>query len=110
MKLTKFESVVIAVTICFAVVAVFLGCYGRTRVSTDETHLHSSEYVDQRIDINYAAADTLQTLPGIGEKTAEKIIEYRRIHDGFASIEEIMNVPGIGEKKYEDIRELIKVE
>lgn len=110
LKLTKFEIAVIAVTVCFAAVAVFLGFYGRTQVPTEETALVSFEYVDQRVDINYASADSLQTLPGIGEKTAEKIIEYRRVHDGFDSIEDILNVPGIGEKKFEDIRELIKVE
>ena len=52
----------------------------------------------------------LQTLPGIGEATARKILEYRELSGGFLTIEQIMEVDGIGEKKYEAMKELITVE
>ena len=48
------------------------------------------------------------TLPGIGEKTALKIIEYRKTQV-FKSIEDIKNVKGIGDKKYEKIKDLIVI-
>ena len=48
-------------------------------------------------------------LNGIGEKTADKIIEYRNENGKFSSIDEIMNVSGIGEKKFEKIKEHITV-
>ena len=48
-------------------------------------------------------------LPGIGEKTALKIIEYRNKYGGFKSIDEIKNISGIGDKKYAKIKDLITV-
>ena len=48
-------------------------------------------------------------LPGIGEKTALAIIEYRN-NKKFNSIEEIMNVKGIGPKKFEKIKNNITVQ
>lgn len=60
-----------------------------------------------RVNINTAEADELATLPGIGMKTAQKIIEYRETNGRFNSIEEIMNVSGIGESKFEKIKNCI---
>lgn len=61
----------------------------------------------QLISINSASISELCTLPGIGESTAEKIIEYRNNYGSFNSLEELKNISGIGEKKYEKIKELI---
>lgn len=61
----------------------------------------------QLISINSASISELCTLPGIGESTAEKIIEYRNNYGGFNCLEELKNISGIGEKKYEKIKELI---
>jgi competence ComEA-like helix-hairpin-helix protein len=61
------------------------------------------------ININTATIELLCQLPGIGPKTAERIIEYRKYQGRFHSIEEIMNVRGIGPKKFEQIRHLITV-
>ena len=47
-------------------------------------------------------------LTGIGKKTAEKIIEYRK-ENKFESVEDIKNVSGIGEKKYEKIKNEITI-
>lgn len=47
-------------------------------------------------------------LPGIGEATAERIIEYRE-QEGFDKIEDIMNVKGIGTKKYDKMRSHISL-
>lgn len=62
-----------------------------------------------KISINTSSIDELITLPGIGEKTANKIIEYREKYGSFKHIEEIKNVSGIGDKKYEKIKELITI-
>lgn len=61
------------------------------------------------IDINIASIDELDDLPGIGEATANKIINYREEKGKFNAIEEIKNVNGIGDKKYEEIKDLIIV-
>jgi len=61
------------------------------------------------ININTATIELLCQLPGIGPKTAERILEYRKTKGRFNSIEEIMNVRGIGPKRFEQIRNLIAV-
>lgn len=61
------------------------------------------------VNINKATLEELDTLPGVGESTANKIVSYREENNLFKSIEEIKNVNGIGDKKYEEIRELISV-
>ncbi len=61
------------------------------------------------ININKANSEELQQLQGIGESTANKIIEYRKEHGEFKQIEDIKNVSGIGENKYEKIKNNIKV-
>lgn len=57
------------------------------------------------ININTASAEQIaEFLPGIGEKKAAKIVEYREQSGGFASVDELVNVEGIGEKTLENIR------
>lgn len=62
-----------------------------------------------KININSATIEELDTLPGVGEATANKILNYRNENGKFNSIEEIKNVNGIGDKKYEEIKDLISV-
>lgn len=61
------------------------------------------------VNINTASKVQLMKLPGIGEKTALAIIEYRS-KQKFNSTEAIMNVKGIGPKKFEKIRNNITVQ
>lgn len=62
-----------------------------------------------KININVAQIGELITLPGVGEATANKIIEYRKENGKFQKIEDLKNVPGIGDSKFENIKMLIKV-
>lgn len=63
---------------------------------------------DERIDINRASFEQLQTLPGIGPTTAQNIIDYRNEVGYFETIEDIKNVSGIGEATFNTIKDLIK--
>lgn len=63
-------------------------------------------YIDEdaeKININNASKEELMSLNGIGESTANKIIEYRK-KNSFVDIEDIMNVDGIGKSKYANIK------
>lgn len=62
------------------------------------------------ININSAPIGELTLLPGIGEKTAKSIIEYRMKHNKFKSVDEILNVNGIGDKKLNKIKKFICIE
>lgn len=61
-----------------------------------------------KININTANKEELMTLPNIGDKRAQAIIEYRDTKK-FETIEEIKNVTGIGEKFYQAMQDLITV-
>ncbi len=63
-----------------------------------------------KININTAPKDLLETLPGIGEVLAQRIIDLREKRGGFKRVEEIKDVSGIGAKKYEAIKDLITVD
>ena len=52
------------------------------------------------VNLNTASAAEFEALPGIGAKTAARIIEYRQKNGAFKKVEELMNVRGIGEKNF----------
>lgn len=60
-----------------------------------------------KLNINTASESELDSLPGVGEVTAKKIIDYRNENGKFSSIEDIKNVKGIGDNKFEDIKDSI---
>ena len=64
---------------------------------------------NNKVNLNTATLNELDTLPGVGEATATKIINYREEKGKFNTIEEIKNVNGIGDKKYENIKDMISV-
>ena len=61
------------------------------------------------LNLNTATAAQLEGLPGIGAKTAERIVEYRQKNGGFKKIEDLMNVRGVGEKSFLKLKPLITV-
>ena len=61
------------------------------------------------VNINTADSETLQTLPGIGEKKAADIIAYREEHGAFSSTEDLKNISGIGDSTFEKLSPHITV-
>lgn len=64
---------------------------------------------EELLNINTATAKELQTLPGIGETLAQRIVAYREEHGNFSSIVDLLDVTGIGQGKLEAIMDLITV-
>ena len=60
------------------------------------------------VSLSTGSLAELQTLPGVGPATAQKILDYRMEHGGFSSIDEIQAVKGIGPKKFEKMRAFLK--
>ncbi len=58
-----------------------------------------------KVNLNTATAEQLQTLPGIGPEMAKRILEYRNKVGKFTKVEEILNVKGVGEKRFEKIKD-----
>jgi competence protein ComEA len=61
------------------------------------------------INVNSATEAELCSLPGIGKKTAQAIIAYRKKHGNFTSKNDLIKVKGIGKSKLEKIKKLIKI-
>jgi competence protein ComEA len=59
------------------------------------------------IRLSTATAEELQTIPGVGPVTAERIIQYREQNGPFRSVEDLDAVPGIGPKRLEQLRDLV---
>lgn len=59
------------------------------------------------ININTAGASELETLPGIGPATAQKIVDFRESNGPFSSVDDLLDVPGIGDAKLEAVRDLV---
>ena len=62
----------------------------------------------ERVNINTASRAELEKLPGIGEKLAGSIIEYRTANGPFKTADGLMNVPGIGQAKFDAVKGSIK--
>jgi competence protein ComEA len=76
-----------------------------TAVAVDSTDQTQAE----KVNINTASPDELDTLPGIGAAYSQRIIDYRDQSGGFKTIDEIQNVKGIGPATFEKLKDLITV-
>lgn len=62
-----------------------------------------------KININTADLSELQEIPGVGEKKAQSIMEYRETSGGFQNIEQLQEVPGIKGKTFDKVKDYITV-
>lgn len=102
MKKTSIFTILLALSLLFSFNPVFAA--GNAKANSDSQITQQS-----KININSATIDSLTQLPGIGEKTAERIINYRKSNGKFASPEDILNVKGIGQKKFDKLKSFISV-
>lgn len=62
-----------------------------------------------KLDLNSASVEQLDSLPGVGEVTAKRIVDWRTSHGGFSSVEQLRDVDGIGQSKFSRLRDLVTV-
>jgi competence protein ComEA len=59
------------------------------------------------VQLSTATLEQLDSLPGVGPATAQKILDYREKHGAFSSVDELDAVPGIGPKRLDQLRDLV---
>jgi len=64
---------------------------------------------DKLVNINSADAAQLATLPQIGPKMAQRILDYRKSNGSFKRVQDLMKVKGIGEKVFAKLQPLITI-
>lgn len=125
MKISGLEKVILALTAAFLLLTVgyFLGersgvepytvsaqtLWTREEESTAQTGTQPGGSIE-KVNINTADVEQLQTLPGIGQVKAEQIVADREANGPFRSPEDITRVSGIGPGTLEELLQYITVE
>ena len=102
LKLSLPEWVAIGLTVLFVIATVILVHRPKTELTLEAAKPAVTAEIEI-IDLNTADAETLQTLPGIGEELARRILEYRTQQGGFHDPSELLNIEGIGDKTYAEL-------
>jgi len=89
---------------CSALAGVFAG-----PVRAQTTTPPAPAKVAEPVNLNTATAAQLEVLPGIGARTAARIVEYRQKNGPFKKVEDLMNVRGVGEKSFLRLKSMVTV-
>ena len=79
------------------------------QTSQTPAHAAAKPAAATTVNLNTASASDFEALPGIGAKTAARIVEYRQKNGPFKKVEELMNVRGVGEKNFLKLKPQITV-
>lgn len=84
-------------------------CLGLALAPASVLAQKSKSTLTEKVNINTATAEQLQTLPGIGPALAKAIIDHRTKNGKFGKIEELINVKGVGQKKFQKMKDRLLV-
>lgn len=73
----------------------------------DKEIMDKPEMMMEKVNINTADMNQLMKLPGVGEETAKKIIDYRNANGQFKTLDQLKSIPEIGDKKYEKMKDML---
>lgn len=79
------------------------------REAVDSFFLQVRDAPVKQVNINEATAAELSGLPGVGEKIAERIVEYRNKKGNFHHVDDLQNVKGIGKKMFAKIKPFVEI-
>jgi competence ComEA-like helix-hairpin-helix protein len=89
-----------AIGVCLGLALIFGG---------DSLSLAQQKAPRERIDLNRATVQQLESLPGIGAVTAKAIVEFRRKSGQFRRVEDLLAIRGISQAKLERLRPYVTV-
>ncbi|MEI6631546.1 MAG: helix-hairpin-helix domain-containing protein [bacterium] len=104
-SLTREERLVIVFLACVALLGLLVNF-----LSKNKSPLKSWVTVNEnlgRLNINQADKESLVGLPGIGDKLAQRILDYRKDNGGFNTLEDLKNIKGITEYRYQKLKEFL---
>ena len=82
---------------------------GKEKTHSVEAFIPVSPPRPEKININRASEEELQSLPGIGAVTAKRIVDYRKKNPAFRKVEELLIIRGISKNRLQQIRSMICV-
>jgi competence protein ComEA len=85
------------------------GAAAATGATPAATSGSSSPAPGAPVNLNTATLEQLDTLPGVGPSTAQKIVDYRTEHGSFGSVDELNNVSGIGDVRFAELKDLVTI-
>ena len=117
-KISKSEIILLGITALFVCGLLVLSGQDRNTAASEAVVISTEMQVPEEelapegspVNINTATEAELDTLPGIGEELARRIVAYREENGPFAATEDLINVKGIGEAKLADLDGWITVD
>ncbi|CAM3932176.1 ComEA family DNA-binding protein [Pseudoalteromonas byunsanensis] len=89
------KSIIFVVTL---IIGFGLNCNASAQELNDSTRVTIVDHTTHLVDINSASIDELAKLPGVGQKKAQAIIDYRQTNGRFVDLDALQQVKGIGSR------------
>ena len=102
-----YNKIIIGISILAAVLIICLGFFSTEDIKASYEGIAAESISEYKININTATIEELVRCSGLGEKTAEAIIDYREKNSKFNTVDDLLNIKGIGEKKLAQWKEIL---